>query len=97
MRNPKRPRHPYYDWNRLEHSGLIEALRRERRNAGLTQKRLAEKTGISRAVIAQYESGVRPIHHQSWMLFVREIPGLGCVKVKAKTSKSLFYETVIQV
>lgn len=38
---------------------ISEDLRRIRKNAGLTQKELAEKTGVSYSTIVKYENGLR--------------------------------------
>ena len=45
--------------NKIEvaHSGLSEALRQARKEAGLTQKAVAERVGVQPNTIARYESG----------------------------------------
>lgn len=39
--------------------GLPEALREARKRAGLTQKQLAEKMGVTISFVSQYENGYR--------------------------------------
>jgi transcriptional regulator with XRE-family HTH domain len=62
------PRGPYRRWKGWVRPGATigQMLNAARQNAGLTQAQLAEKTGINRSRLAQFETGKR---HVPWPQF----------------------------
>ena len=85
------PYYPYYPYDPCRrdkaeneaYGTLAQTLREARRNANLTQQELADKIGVGRSRLAQWETAKRNIPWSDWTGLRNALPRLADLNVRS--------------